>query len=263
MERLSWATPQESSQMYEDIKNKRILVVGASRGIGRQLCHALQQFGGHVLAASRCLEALSIGLKRTGILSEQLFACDIQETESISELVKNLDPVDAVCITAGTTKLVPKHMIKRPIIDNQFSVNLSGPIDLISTMFRFKKIKSGASIITTTASGRYNGVKATIPYVAAKNGLVAVSRSLSSELSSQGIRINSVSFDYVATGMTESIIDNFEKNKTDDLDGIVGVSPVENTVIPYFYLISDTSKWMTGQVLSADAGRRLSRVVYG
>ena len=54
--------------------------------------------------------------------------------------------------------------------------------------------------------------------------------------------------------MTESIIDNFEKNKTDDLDGIVGVSSVENTVIPYFYLICDNSKWMTGQVLSADAG---------
>ena len=76
-------------------------------------------------------------------------------------------------------------MIKRQIIDSQLSVNLSGPIDLISTMLRLKKVKQRASIITTSASGRYNGVKATVPYVAAKNALVAVSRSLASELSSQ------------------------------------------------------------------------------
>ncbi len=262
MERLSWATPQESSQMYEDIKNKRILVVGASRGIGRQLCYALHQIGGHVLAASRSLETLSKALSQTGILNQHLFACDIQETESISKLIKNLDPVDAVCITAGSTKLMPKHMIKRSIIDSQISVNLSGPIDLISTMLRFKKIKSGASIITTSSSGRYSGVKAAIPYVAAKSGLVTVNKSLSAELSSQGIRINSVSFDYVATEMTETIVGHLQ-TKVDGLGGIVGVSPVENTVMPYLYLISDTSKWMTGQVVSADAGRRLSRLAHG
>ena len=262
MGRLSWATPQGSFLMYEDIKNKRVLVVGASKGIGRQLCYALHQIGGHVLAASRSLETLSEGLSETGILNEQLLSCDIQETESISKLIKNLDPVDAVCVTAGATKLMPKHMIKRSIIDSQISVNLSGTIDLISTMLRFKKIKSGASIITTSSSGRDSGVKAAIPYVAAKSGLVAMTKSLSAELSSQGIRINSVSFDYVVTEMTETIVRHLE-TKVDGLGGIVGVSPVENTVIPYLYLISDTSKWMTGQIISADAGRRLSRVVNG
>ena len=249
--------------MYDDIKNKRVLVVGASKGIGRQLCHAIDQLGGHVQAASRDIATLSSGLAHTGIANDQLFSCDIQQPGSILNLVQNLSPVDAVCITAGATKLVPKQMIKRQIIYSQISVNLSGPIDLISTMLRLKKVKQRASIITTSASGRYNGVKATVPYVAAKNALVAVSRSLASELSSKKIRINSVSFDYVSTEMTGAIISHFETNKTDDLDGIIGVSPVENTVIPYLYLISEASKWMTGQVLSADAGRRLSRVVYG
>ena len=74
----------------------------------------------------------------TGIANDQLF-CDIQQPGSILNLVQNPSPVDAVCITAGATKLVPKQMIKRQIIDSQ-PVNL-WPIDLISTMLRLKKVK--------------------------------------------------------------------------------------------------------------------------
>ena len=110
--------------MYDDIKNKRVLVVGASKGIGRELCHAIDQLGGHVQAASRDIATLSSGLAHTGIANDQLFSCDIQQPGSILNLVQNLSPVDAVCITAGATKLVPKQMIKRQIIDSQLSVNL-------------------------------------------------------------------------------------------------------------------------------------------
>ena len=58
--------------MYDDIKNKRVLVVGASKGIGRQLCHAIHQLGGHVQAASRDIATLSNGLSQTDS-NDQLF----------------------------------------------------------------------------------------------------------------------------------------------------------------------------------------------
>ena len=249
--------------MYEEIAQKKILVVGASRGIGRQLCHAIDGLGGHVIAAARDVHSLAENLQDTGIPASRFMACDIGNSEDISALVKGIEPVDALCITAGAAKLAPKHMIKRSSIDAQLEVNLAGPVDLISTMLRFKKLNTGASIVTTTASARYNSVTATVPYVASKNGLVAVSRSLAAEISSLKMRINSVSFDYVMTDMTKPILDHLEKTGTSEFQGIVGVSPVENSVVPYIYLISDASKWMTGQVVGADAGRRITRVVYG
>ena len=67
-----------------------------------------------------------------------------------------------------------------------------------------QKFKTGASIVTTSASARYNGVAATIPYVAAKNALVAVTRSLSAELAPKKIRVNTVSFDFVQTDMSST-----------------------------------------------------------
>ena len=86
----------------------------------------------------------------------------------------------------------------------------------------------------TSASARYNGVAATIPYVAAKNALVAVTRSLSAELAPKKIRVNTVSFDFVQTDMSH-ILDHFEKTGNEDAQTIVGVSPIENAALPYVF----------------------------
>ena len=249
--------------MYEDVAGKRVLIVGASGGIGCGLCHALNDLGAEVIATSRNIEKLQNSFERLGIGAIETKKCDIIQTDEVLALAKELNPVDALCIVAGSTKLVPNHMLKRSIIDSQLSVNLSGPIDLISAMLRFKKFKTGASIVTTSASARYNGVAATIPYVAAKNALVAVTRSLSAELAPKKIRVNTVSFDFVQTDMSRDILDHFQKTGNEDAQTIVGVSPIENAALPYVFLISEASKWMTGQVLSADSGRRLTRIVYG
>ena len=96
------------------------------------------------------------------------------------------------------------------------------------------KFKTGASIVTTSAS-RYNGVAATIPYVAAKNALVAVTRSLSAELAPKKIRVNTVSFDYVQTDMSRNILDHLQKTGNEDAQTIIGVSPTENTALPYVF----------------------------
>jgi len=65
-----------------------------------------------------------------------------------------------------------------------------------------------------------------------------------------------VSFDYVITEMVKDI--DYSQFEND----IVGASPVEYTSLPYLYLLSKMSRWVTGQIIAADAGRMLSKTRY-
>ena len=120
--------------MYEDVAGKRVLIVGASGGIGCGLCQAINDLGAEVVATSRNTAKLQDRLESLGIDSIKTKQCDIIQPDEVLALAKELSPVDALCIVAGSTKLVPNHMLKRSIIDSQLSVNLAGPIDLISAV---------------------------------------------------------------------------------------------------------------------------------
>ena len=68
------------------------------------------------------------------------------------------------------------------------------------------------------------------------------------------IRVNTVSFDYVETDMIKAV-----KATTTD---IIGIAPVEYSSMPYLFLLSQMSRWISGQIIAADAGRMLGKVRY-
>jgi NAD(P)-dependent dehydrogenase (short-subunit alcohol dehydrogenase family) len=82
---------------------------------------------------------------------------------------------------------------------------------------------------------------------------VGAAKSLAADLSPKKIRVNVVSFDYVQTDMIKSI-------QNTPHDDTVGISPVEYSSIPYLFILSSMSRWITGQTVAADAGRMLSKV---
>lgn len=249
--------------LYDDIQGKRVLVVGASYGIGYSLAIALSGLGAELVLASRTTGSIVNAIDEGQISNATIISCDVTNSDDVQKLVTAIDPVDAVCFVAGAVKLAPKQQLKKAFINNQVDINLVAPIELLSSLFRYKKFNNEASIILTTAAARFNSVQATTPYAAAKNGLVSVVQTLAGEALSDNIRVNAVSFDYVSSRMTENIVgSNIEKREALTTE-IVGVSPSINAVVPYIYLISKASRWMTGQVIEADAGRRLSRVVHG
>ena len=248
--------------MYEDLAGKKILILGASSGIGNQVARAFHELSAEIIVTSRSREKLETNFKSLGLKSSQFQVCDNTCSESLNDLAKNIEPVDVLCVISGQSKLVPKHLLKRSLIDNQLAVNLVGPVELISLMLKYRKFREHASIILTSAASRTGGSSTSLLYSIAKAGLTTVHKTLVEELAYSKIRINSVSFDYVKTDMTDFILQNYERKGIPADSDTVGISPVEATVTPFLFLASSASKWMSGQLVAADAGRQLTRATY-
>ena len=237
--------------MFEDIKGKNILIVGASRGVGKALAISLGQLGANLHLASRKLEDLRAVQRE---VPSEIYECDVDSEESVNNLAKNIANVDGVCVVSGFVKLIPPKMLSKKMVDAQVITNLSAPIYLVGALLRGNSLNDGCSIVFTSAAGRLCQPPCTAPYAGAKLGLLGAARSLAVDLAPRKIRVNVASFDYVDTDMIKGV-----QPTTVDT---IGVSPVENSNIPYIFLLSSMSRWVSGQIIAADAGRMLGKVRY-
>lgn len=237
--------------MFDDLKDKNVLVVGASRGIGKQLAKTLHDLGARVHLAARNIEALN-SIKQEYECS--IYQCDIDNDEDVQSLASSISSLDGVCIVSGVVKLIPPKMLSKKMVDSQIITNLASPLNIIGALLRKNKLNDGASIIFTSAGGRLCQPPCTAAYSGAKLGLHGAARSLAVDLSPRKIRVNTVSFDYVDTDMIKAV-------KPTVVDTI-GISPVEYTALPYLFLLSYLGRWISGQIIAADAGRMLGKVRY-
>jgi NAD(P)-dependent dehydrogenase (short-subunit alcohol dehydrogenase family) len=237
--------------MFEDLRGKNILIVGASRGVGKALAISLSQLGVNLHLASRNIEDLK---KIQEQIPSEIYECDIDSEESLNNLAKSVNGIDGVCVISGFVKLIPPKMLSKKMVDAQVITNLAAPISLVGTLLRRGSLNDGCSIVFTSAAGRLCQPPCTAPYAGAKLGLLGAARSLAADLAPRKIRVNVASFDYVDTDMIKGV-------QTTTVDTI-GISPVENSNIPYIFLLSSMSRWITGQIIAADAGRMLGKVRY-
>jgi 3-oxoacyl-[acyl-carrier protein] reductase len=240
-------------KIYNDLNGKNILVVGASTGIGNNLVSFLQKLGANSFIASSNIEKTRSSFNN--IDSKNIFHVDFNESKTIETLADDIPPISGIAVVSGITKVIPPHLMTMKSLDNQIKFNLTTPLFMISCLLKRKKIVSPGSIVFTSASARINQASCTAAYAGAKLGLYGAAKSLSTDLSAKKIRVNCVSFDYVETEMIKNI------NIT-GTDQIIGVSPPEYTALPYLYLLSEKSRWMTGQIIAADAGRMFGKTRY-
>jgi len=238
--------------MFEDLKGKSILIVGCSKGIGKNLVSALQYFSPSLHLISRNNPNIS----EFENLTTSFYPLDITQEDDYDTKLKELPKLDGVCFIAGSIRLTPPAMMNKKLITKSFDTNVIGPMALTSYLLKKKLINDNASIIYTSSVGRHSQAECSAIYSASKMSLLGTVNALASDLSKRKVRVNSVSFDYVITEMVKDI--DYSQFEND----IVGASPVEYTSLPYLYLLSKMSRWVTGQIIAADAGRMLSKTRY-
>lgn len=238
--------------MFYDLRDKNILVVGCSKGIGKNLAEAIQSFSANLSLISRN----NPNIQSANSNKVNFFELDITKEENYALTLENLDPLDGVCFVAGVMKLAPPHLMNKKFINQIIDINLISPTALLAFLLKKKLISNNSSIVFTSSVVRHSQAECSAPYAAAKMGLLGTVNGLASDLSKRKIRVNAVSFDYVETEMTKTI------DMTQFKEGIVDVSPIEFTATPYLFLLSSMSRWITGQIISADAGRMLSKTRY-
>jgi 3-oxoacyl-[acyl-carrier protein] reductase len=239
-----------------DLTGRAALVTGASGGIGAAVARALHGAGASVaLSGTRAapLEALAAELGGRA----QVIPCDLSDAVAVEALPKAaaeaMGAVDILVNNAGITRDTLAMRMSDEDWQAVLDVNLTASFRLCRGVLRgmmkarWGRIVSIGSVVAATGNpGQAN-------YVAAKAGLVGLSKALAAEVASRGITVNCVAPGFIATAMTERLTD-------DQKARILGAVPMgrmgtpEEVAAAVLYLSSPEAAYVTGAVLHVNGG---------
>ena len=239
-----------------NLKNKNIIVTGASGGIGNSIVKKLYENGANILATGtkiEKLEALKSKFEKVKILK-----FDISQIDNIEEFIENATDevggnLDCIINNAGITQ--DNLAIRMNLDEWKKVVDINLTSTFLMCKFAIKKMlknKSGKIINITSVVG-HTGNVGQANYTASKAGIIAMSKSLAIEYAKKNININCISPGFIKTAMTDKIDDKFK-------DAIVSKIPSgrlgepEDIANAVLFLASNQSDYISGETLHVNGG---------
>ena len=238
-----------------DLSGKTILITGASSGIGKQAAIDISLQGGNCLLISRDNTRLRETFEALKPGNHQLFSADLTDDVKIDELVKLIPKLDGIVHSAGKFEYIPAQFINEKNIDNLIAINYRAPVLLTSMLLRKKKIKKNSSLVFLSSLASKEPSFGSAMYTSTKKALEGYSKLLALELGPKGIRSNAILPNFVKTKMVDEALDIVsedvaDKHKKELLIGFGMPEDVSNLII---FLLSDESRWITGQEITMGA----------
>lgn len=239
-----------------DLSGKKILVTGASSGIGYETCLAISRQGGTFIAIARRVELLEKLIEESGNENSFILA-DLSQTEDIQKIVELMPNIDGIVHSAGIVTLAPVKFYSKELMNSIRETNFDSIALLINLITKKKKINKDSSIVLVASIAGLFGMKGNGIYAASKGALIAISKVWASEFSSNRIRVNCVSPGMVKTEITNKSIDDLslEVIQQDEKKYPLGYGEAIQVANPIIFLLSEASSWITGQNLILDGGR--------
>ena len=242
-----------------NLKNKNIIVTGASGGIGNSIVQKFYENGANILATGTRMEKLEELKKRFKDIKIMKF--DISQHEKIEEFINNATDelggsLDCIVNNAGIT--IDNLTIRMSLAEWTKVIDVNLTSTFLMSKYSIKKMlknKSGKIINITSVVG-HTGNVGQANYAASKAGIVAMSKSLAIEYAKKNINVNCISPGFISTAMTDQIDEKFK-------DVIIAKIPsnrlgnpedVANAVI---FLSSSLSDYINGETLHVNGGMYL------
>jgi 3-oxoacyl-[acyl-carrier protein] reductase len=246
-----------------NLAGKVAVVTGASKGIGAAIATALAAEGASVIvnyASSKAgAEAVVAGITKAGGKALAAGGDVSKPTEAqgiIDAAVKAFGRLDVLVNNSGVYQFDPIEQVTEESFHRMFNVNVLGT--LLTTQAALKHMKAGASIINIGSVVSSLTPPNSAVYTATKASIDAITGVLARELGARKIRVNSINPGVVETEGTHSagiIGSDFEK-------GAATQTPLGRTGQPRdiaavaVFLASDSSAWVTGDIIAASGGLR-------
>ncbi len=243
------------------LENKTVLVTGASSGIGRQCAVDCSKVGARVVLLGRNQERLKETLSQMEGEGHMLVAFDLTESENIKEIVAGvvdtMGPIHGVLHCAGISETLPLKLMKTDLLDKFFRNNVYSAIELTREVCSVKNVaKDGASIVFFSSIMGCVGESGKSLYSMTKGALIAAARSLACEYAKKRIRFNCVSPGAILTSINANLPHMADPEKKQSLADkhLLGLGECADISNACIYLLSNASKWVTGQNLIVDGG---------
>ena len=236
------------------LNGKRILVTGASSGIGRQIAISCAQAGAELVISGRNSERLEATFAALEGDGHKLVLADLDRQEDIDRLVAEAGILNGLAHAAGMSKLVPLRLINRAHLDETFSANTFAPMLLTRGLLAKKRLAAGGSIVFIASIASHIGPMASSAYAASKSALLGMVRSLGTEVAKQGIRANCIAPGYVRTPLLDGL-----QGSGGNMDSLFELTPLgmgepEDVAYAAVFYLSNASRWNTRNYFILDGG---------
>lgn len=240
-----------------------IFLTGATAGIGEALAITLSQqyniiLSGRNMEKLEALKSKCLTENSVYILPLDLSDLDHLEKNISSFLSENQLTVEKFVHCAGFMKMVPLKLVSQDLMLETFKTNVFSANTIIKLLTNKKANNSALNNVVLISSNISNrGAKAMSTYGSSKAALDGLMRSLAIELAPK-VRINSVLPGAVITEMTKSIFENEEVSQRMSAQYPLGIGLPNDIAEAVSFLLSEHSRWMTGEQITVDGGRSIN-----
>jgi NAD(P)-dependent dehydrogenase (short-subunit alcohol dehydrogenase family) len=242
---------------YFSLEGKRILITGASSGIGRAIAVECSKAGASIVLTARNEERLKETLAMMVSGEHLIHPADMMQEENVVNLAKFIpEKLDGVVLCAGINDKLIVKMISNPDIDKMVSTNFTGPVRLIQSLLKGKKINKFCSFVFMSSVSAFYPSVSNALYASTKAAINQFSKVLALEVLSLKARVNCIEPAFVETEM-------INKYPLEVLDKIRAGYPLgrfakpEEIAYAAIYYLSDASQMVTGTSLVIDGGYTL------
>lgn len=231
-------------------KDKNILVVGASSGIGNELSQRLLGQGANLYTASRNAPENLEGATHISL--------DVNNLQD--ELEALPDTLHGIAYCPGSITLKPFKALKREDFLADFEVNVLGAVNVLQATYNRLRKAKGASVVLFSTVAVQTGMNFHASIAVAKGGVEALGRSLAAEFAKAEIRVNVIAPSLTDTPLAGKLLATDEKRAASaERHPIKRVGQPRDMGALAAFLLSDEASWMSGQVIGVDGGMSATR----
>lgn len=244
------------------LRNKLVLVTGASSGIGRQCAISFSQMGAEVVLFGRDAQRLNETLNQMFAKETHLiYSVDLNDYQHVAdiipEIVNTKGKISGLVNCAGISTTLPFNAVTPEKMDLFFKTNVLGALNLTKQVVKVSNFsEKGGSIIFISSVMGVAGENGKSLYSMTKGALISSMKSLSVELARRKIRVNSVSPGVVETPMSKGAIYSRDEESINKIRLLhpLGLGRSDDVANACTYLLSDAARWITGINLIVDGG---------
>lgn len=228
----------------------RVLVTGATRGIGRETALAFLEQGYEVIGVYVKSDDQAKELKKKGIT---LYKCDISSKKQVENLAKKVGDIDILVNNAGISLRKVFQTVNAEEEQRLYGVNLFGTLNVTRAFLQgMINQKSGAVINVSSVFGEIGG-SCEVDYSASKAALIGLTKALAKEVGPSCVRVNCVTPGIIDTDINSNL-------SIDDVRGLTDEIPLEclgkarEVAEVITFLASEKASYITGSVIRVDGG---------
>lgn len=243
-----------------DFAGRKILVTGASSGIGRATAIYLSKLGAQIILSGRNEERLNETMLQLARGNHQILSVDLSKEEELSpffdQMVEDGIKLNGMVHCAGIPYVMPLQSLTKKRLSDVMETNFFPFIELVR-QYAKRKYSNGGSIVCISAILSVQPRAYEAGYIASKAAMNAAVTSLAFELAKKDIRINGILAGNIMTEMVQETLREYgnEENLKNFIEkSLLGLGKPDDIASVCAFLLSDMARFITGRNMYADGG---------